>query len=378
LLDELVGGSRAAAWPLIRHDLGLTYGEVGLLLALPGLFGSALDPLIGLAGNTRRRAALFFAGGIAFAISAALSAAAIGFWTLLVALLIGNPATGAFVSLAQATLMDRDPAERDRNMARWTLAGSVGYVAGPVLVAGGIAVGLGWRGVLLGLAAAALPLTFAARRTTAVPSEPPPRPVRAFLAALGNRDVLRWLALLEAADLLLDVFHGFLALYLVDVAGVGPVEAALAVAVWTGAGLAGDAALLVVLRRANGFRYLRASALYALVAYAAFLGVPSLPIKLVLLALLGLLNSGWYALPKAGLYSALPGESGTAVAVAGIGGLVGACVPAALGFLAEEVGLGPTMWLLLLAPAALLAGVPRPLRCRDGRPRDRGRGRRGA
>lgn len=85
----------------------------------------------------------------------------------------------------------------------------------------------------------------------------------------------------------LDVFHGFLALYFVDVAGVGAVEAALAVAVWTG------------------------------------------------------------------------GESGTAVAVAGIGGLVGAGAPAGLGFLAETLGLGPTMWLLLLAPAALLLGVPR-------------------
>ena len=180
-------------------------------------------------------------------------------------------------------------------------------------------------------------------------------------AALRDRTVLRWLALLEAADLLLDVFHGFLALYFVDVAGAGAVEAALAVAVWTGAGLVGDAALLWLLRRVSGLRYLRASALAALAVYPAFLGIPSQPAKLVLLALLGLLNSGWYALPKAGLYSALPGESGTAVAVAGVGGLAGACVPAALGFLAQAVGLGPTMWLLLIAPLALVLGVPRRL-----------------
>jgi FSR family fosmidomycin resistance protein-like MFS transporter len=293
---------------------------------------------------------------VVFSVSTALSAVAIGFWTLLVALLIGNPAVGAFVSLAQATLMDRDPANRDRNMARWTLAGSVGYVAGPVLIAGAVAAGLGWRGVLLGLAVAALPLAFAARRVTGPPAESSRQP---FLAALRDRVVLRWLALLEAADLLMDVFHGFLALYLVDVAGAKPVEAALAVAVWTGAGLVGDAALLWLLRKVSGARYLRASALAALALYPAFLGIPSLPAKLVLLALLGLLNSGWYALPKAGLYSALPGQSGTAVAVAGIGGLAGACVPAALGFLAEAIGLGPTMWLLLIAPAALLAGVPR-------------------
>src|SRR5207237_7867207 len=131
-------------------------------------------------------------------------------------------------------------------------------------------------------------------------------PVRGFAAALRNREVLRWLALLEAADLLLDVFHGFVALYFVDVAGVGAVEAALAVAVWTGAGLVGDAALLWVLRRVSGFRYLRASALLALVAYAAFLGIPSLPAKLVLLAVLRLLNSGWCGIPTAGTCAALP------------------------------------------------------------------------
>ena len=328
------------------------------MLALPGLFGSALDPAIGLAGNTRRRGALVFLGGIGVAVSTALSGLAVGFWTLLVALLLGNPAVGAFVSLAQATLMDRDPANRDRNMARWTLAGSVGYVAGPVLIAGGVALGLGWRGVFVALAVAALPLAFAARRTIPPPAAAP-RPARAFRTALRNREVLRWLALLEAAGLLMDVFHGFLALYFVDVAGVSAVDAALAVAVWTGAGLVGDVALLWLLRRMSVLRYLRASALCAFVAYAAFLGIPSLPAKLALLALLGLLNSGWYALPKAGLYSALPGESGTAVAVAGIGGLAGACVPAALGFLAQTLGLGPTMWLLLIVPAALLVGVPR-------------------
>ena len=72
-----------------------------------------------------------------------------------------------------------------------------------------------------------------------------------------------------------------------------------------------------------------------------------------------MLNSGWYALPKAGLYAALPGRSGTAVAAAGIGGLVAAGVPAGLGVLAGQVGLGPVMWVLVLAPLALLVLTPR-------------------
>jgi FSR family fosmidomycin resistance protein-like MFS transporter len=359
LLDELVGGSRAAAWPLIRHDLHLSYPEIGLVLALPGLFGSALDPLIGLAGDTRRRGALMLAGGLFFALSAALSAVAIGFWSLLVALLIGNPATGAFVSLAQATLMDRDPAERERNMARWTVAGSVGYVVGPALIAAGVALGFGWRGVLVGLAVAAVPLALAVRSVPQLPAAEARPSAGSFMRAFRNREVLRWLALLEATDLLGDVFHGFLALYFVDVAGTGAVEAALAVAVWTAAAFIGDLALLPLLRRVSGRAYLRGSALAALAVYPLFLLAPSTLTKLLLLAALGLLNSGWYAIPKAGLYSALPGRSGTAVAVAGIGGLAGAVVPAALGFLAGSVGLAATMWLLLIAPLALLVLTPR-------------------
>jgi FSR family fosmidomycin resistance protein-like MFS transporter len=357
-----VGGTRAAAWPLIRDDLGLSYAEVGLVLAIPGFIGSALDPLIGVVGDTARRRALMLAGGLGFAFSAALTSAAVGFWTLLVALVIGNPATGAFVSLAQATLMDRDPEQRERNMARWTLAGSFGYVGGPVLLAGALWLGLGWRGIIAALALASLPLALATRclPLTAVADG---RSLREgfnhALASLRSREVLRWLAMLEAADFLLDVFHGYLALYFVDVARVDAGAAALGVATWTGAGLLGDWLLLWVLRRMRGRRYLRASALAALAVYPAFLLVPHYGTKLVLVALLGLLNSGWYALPKAGLYASLPGRSGAAVAVGGVGGLLGACVPLLIGFVATGVGLATTMWILLFAPVVLLLLVPR-------------------
>ena len=360
-MDELVGGVRAAAWPLIRSDLDLSYAEVGLVLGIPGLVGSALDPVIGVLGDTRRRRALLVWGGLVFALSAALSSVAVGFWSLLVALAIGNPATGAFVSLSQATLMDLAPGRRERNMAWWTLAGSFGYVGGPLLLAVGLAVGLGWRGSTLLLAVAAVPLALAARRL------PVPRAaagsvgrgLREALAALRRREVLRWLALLESADLMLDVFHGFLALYLVDVAGSGVVAASVAVAVWTGAGLVGDALLIPLLRRQPGRAYLRASALATLAVYPTFLLVPALSAKLALLAVLGLLNSGWYAIPKAGLYSALPGRSGAAVAVGGIAGIVAAAIPALLGALAGAAGLETAMWSLLLAPLALLILVPR-------------------
>lgn len=344
----------------MRDDLGLTYAEIGLALAIPGFVGSALDPLIGVFGDTARRRVVMVLGGSAFALSAVLVSASVGFWMLVVALVVANPASGAFVSLAQATLMDLAPAERERNMARWALAGSFGYVGGPLLLAVAVYVGAGWRAAVLALAFAAVPLVVAARRLPAAPSgTDTPGAWHHPFAALRRREVLRWLVLLEAADLLLDIFYGYLALYLVDVARTDAGIAAVGVAVWTGAGLFGDWLLLFVLRRVPGRRYLRASAVVTLAAYPAFLLIPGLELKLVLVAVLGLLNAGWYAIPKAGLYDALPGRSGAAVAVGGVAGLVGSVVPLVLGFVAGAVGLAPTMWILLLAPVALLALLPR-------------------
>ena len=146
--------------------------------------------------------------------------------------------------------MDVLPGERERSMARWTLAGAFGYVGGPLLLSAALWLGFGWRAALAGLAVVAVPLAVAARRTPQIaPSEPQSlaASIRSSLAALRRAEVLRWLATLEAADLLLDVFHGFLALYLVDVARLDPGAAAIGVAVWTGAGLLGDWLLLAVL-----------------------------------------------------------------------------------------------------------------------------------
>lgn len=361
LLDELVWGALTAAWPLLRHDLHLSYTQVGVALGLPAVIGCALDPLIGALGDTRWRHRVLLAGGAGVAVSFALIAVAPGFVVLLAALLLGYTAAGAFVSLAQASLVDLFPAARERAMARWTLAGSIGYVVGPLLVVTAGVTGAGWRGALGALAATSLVVAFSARSAPVTPAET--RPLRTALADVGRavrrKEVARWLATLEAADLLLDVFYGFLALYFVDVARTSPELAAGAVAVWTGAGLVGDAALLVVLRRVDGLAYLRVSAAAAFVVYPVFLLCDATALRLALVAALGLLNSGWYAIPQARLYGALPGRSGTAVAVGGLGGMAGAAIPIALGALAAAVGLDATMWALLAAPHALLVLVPR-------------------
>jgi MFS transporter, FSR family, fosmidomycin resistance protein len=362
LLDELVFGVREAAWPLIREDVDLSYAEIGLLLAIPNLVSAVVEPVIGILGDVWRRRVLIVGGGVAFAGALLGVAASESFLPLLLAFAVLYPASGAFVSLSQASLMDAEPARRELNMVRWTIAGSVGALAGPAAVSAVAFLALGWRPVFVGLAAAAAVLAMAAVR---VPS--PPATARGGLRgawrALRRRPVLRWLVLLETSDLLLDVFYGFLALYLVDEAGFSRGAGALALTVVVGAGLAGDFVLLRLLRRVSGLIYLRLSAVAAAGLFALFLLVPG-DLKLVPLAALGLATAGWYPILKARLYGELPGRSGLAMTLGSLMGPLGSAAPLAVGFVAEGAGLGAALWLLMLAPLSLLALSP----LRDPRP----------
>jgi MFS transporter, FSR family, fosmidomycin resistance protein len=352
---------REAAWPLIRRDLSLDYVAIGVLITVPAVVGSLVQPILGLLGDTGRRRALVLAGGVVFAISLLLLAAANGFVPLLVAFAILSPASGAFVSLAQATMMDGAPEDRDRAMAMWVLAGSFGVVAGPLLLAAALHLGSGWRAVMVALAALTVPVWLFALRIP-FPAGDGHRlrhVAREALRSLRRGAVWRWLILLEVTDLLGDVFLGFVALYFVDVAGATPVTAAVAVTVVAISGLVGDAVLVPLLRRVDGLRVLRWSAAMMLVAYPAFLLAPSVDAKLAVLSTLGALRAGWYAIPQARLFDEFHGSSGTAVAISDLGGLAARLVPIGIGLLAQRAGLGTAMWMLLAAPVALLVGLPR-------------------
>jgi len=362
-----------------------------VLLSAPNLLANLVEPAVGVLGDAWDRRALVRAGGVAFAAALLLVALGDGFLPLLAALTLLSPASGAFVGLSQATLMDVDPGARERNMARWALAGSVGMVGGPLVVGAATALGVGWRATFALLAVPAVLALIAisgswpagnwparnwparnwpagtphhGRHDTATRDRPPlgaalARGARDVAAALGRGEVLRWLILLELADLLLDVLHAYLALYFMDVVGTGGAGAGIAVAAWTGVGLLGDALLIPLLARVSGIRYLRASALMVLVAFPSFLLVRGIGAKLVLLALLGMLNAGWYAILKGRLYAAMPGRSATVMAVGNVFGLAGSLLPLTVGLVADRIGLAGAMWLLLLAPVALLVGLPR-------------------
>jgi FSR family fosmidomycin resistance protein-like MFS transporter len=183
---------------------------------------------------------------------------------------------------------------------------------------------------------------------------------RGALRELRRIEVLRWLVLLELADLMLDGLHGFLALYFADVANLGAARAGLIVALLSGVGLLGDLLLIPLLERVRGLSYLRFSALAMLVVFPAFLVAQGTGAKLALVALVALANTGWYPILKAQLYTALPQRSGAALALTNVAGLCGALLPYLLGLYAQRFGLAAMMWLLLAGPVVLLlCAVPR-------------------
>ncbi|MDD2696270.1 MAG: MFS transporter [Anaerolineales bacterium] len=368
-LDELTFGAREAAWPLLRSDLDLSYLQVGALISLPLLASNIIEPLLAILGNTWRRRALILGGGCLFAGVLAAVALSASFLPLLVAFALLAPASGAFVSLSQATLMDIQPERREVNMARWTFAGSLGVLLGPLCLGLASWLGWGWRGLFLAFAILAGGLTVTTWR------EPFPVvagqlfPDASALTALRDglreawrvmrrRHAARWLVLLQFSDLMLDVLLGFLALYFVEAAQVTPAQASLAVAVWSGAGLLGDFLIIPLLERVPGLRYLRWSVLLELVLFPVFLLAPGFTAKLVVLGLLGLFNAGWYAILQAQLYAALPGRSGTALAASNLAGAVGALLPLGVSLVAQRYNLQAAMWLLLLGPVALWFGLP--------------------
>jgi len=405
--DELVDGAKGATLPLIRHDLGLSYAQVGLLASVPLLVGGLLElPLGVLAGQGRRRRLAILGGGIFFMFTLLGMASARSFGVLLAAFVAFYPASGAFVSLTQAEIMDAWPDRQAQVMARWDLAGSAGAVAGPLLVTAVLAAGGGWRAGYLALAVLTAFVWLgtllrspagaghgaaghggtgqaAGRDADAGDRDEAGRGdreqaehgnreqaehgnreqaergawagrAREVLAALRDWGTLRWLLLIEVADLLVDVFTGFLALYLVDVAHLTPAVAALAIAVRLGAALAGDAVLVAVLERAGDLVVLRASAAAAAVLYPGFLLVPGTLPKLVVLAALSAATAPWYPLLQARLYGSLPGRSSVAVTLSSAAGLAGGLGPLAVGLAAQAFGLSWALAGLAVVPVAVL------------------------
>ena len=337
----------------------MSYAAIGLLLSAPAFAANLIEMPIGLLADSPRRTRLVLGGGLFF--TAALLAISLtpNFVSLLVAFAVLYPASGAFVALSQADLMDAAPERREQNMARWTLSGSIGALGGPALLAVALFAGIGWRGayvVCALIAAVALASRWVAPSPPHAEHHDGPgfrESVIAALRSLARRDVLLGLSLLEVSDLMRDVLTGYLALYFVDVLHQPVWFGAVVVAVRVASNLAGDLVSVNVLERVNGAAYVRVTAIAAAFAYAGVLLVPDVYAKLALIAMLSVLSAGWYPVLQARVYHALPGQSGALLAIGNVFRTITTPVALIIGLAAQRFGLGAALWFLIVSPIAL-------------------------
>ena len=379
--DEFNYAIDGAALPALRNDLGLSYAQVGVLLGLPHILGSVIEMVIMLLGDTPLRKKLIVGGGLMVCLSVVLVALSHSFSVLLVAMVIGFPASGAFVTLSQATLMDLNPGREPHMMARWTLFGSLGNLIGPLILAGGFAMAIGWRWAFFMLGGLALILTLAvglahlpSQGSNLKPDELP-APARPSFgrrvadtardlggnlkSALFNPALLRWTVLLLLSDLLLDILTSYLPLYFTDVVRMTTAQSSLMMSAVMLASLVSDIIVIPLLERLPGRSVVRVSAAVALVLYPLWLLAPWLWAKVLLALALKLSVLGWYPVLQGEAFAAVPGHSGTVMAINSLAGLLGGLIPWTIGLVAYQAGLPAAMWLLLLGPLSLVLFVPK-------------------
>jgi len=357
----------AVGAPDVQGEFGLGYGTAVLLLfGLPQLASFVLEPPIFLLADRVPRKPIVVGGlallGACFVVAGATASLPV----FALALAVAGPAGGAGVSLAQATLVDARPDERERILARWALMGTLGDLATPLLLAGLALLAMGWReafliagSLFLAYAAALLPCPFP---TIGEPDGMEPPPLRDTIrAALRSRRLLSWLLGVALCGMLDETLVAFAALRL-EALGADTAQRSLVLFCFMAGALAGLLAAERMLdASANPLRLLRRACALCAAFYLTWLLATGLMASALLLAGVGFFAAPLYPIAKAQAYRALPGQSGLVVASGQLFAPLELAVPLVLGLLADRFGLIVALTLLIAQPLGLLAlaRVPR-------------------
>jgi predicted MFS family arabinose efflux permease len=374
LFDELYSGVPTVGAAAIQRGFAISYQATAwVLLLAPSLISMAVEPVLFLLADRHPRKWFVCGGLFAMAAAALLAAAAPHPYVLAVALSIAFVAAGSGVALAQGTLMDAYPAERERVMARWMLLGLAGDLAAPALMAGLAAIALGWRSayvvVAIGVGVWALWLS---RLRFPAPTRPDdeeePGLLEALRTALANRRLLLWLFAATLCDMLDEILVVFASLHLRDQLGAGEVMRSAVLASFVIGGAGGLALADRLMRRIAPLRLLLGASLICAAAYLAWIAAPSPVPSAVLLALVGAAAAPLYPITVAQAYAALPGRSGAVNAAGSVFTPLTLALPWVLGWIADRAGTGAALLALVTQPIGLaLIALAVSWRGREGR-----------
>ena len=125
--------------------------------------------------------------------------------------------------------------------------------------------------------------------------------------------------------------------------------------------LTADADLEVLARGTPALMVVGCLATFAAVWIEKGMGliIPGFIPKMIAIVFVNFCNTGWYPILQGRLYSNLPGQSASIMAIGAVTTPIAKFFPFLIGLVADRFGLHNAMWILLLAPIALLIGLPR-------------------
>jgi hypothetical protein len=306
----------------------------------------------------------------------------------LAALAVYGPASGLGTNLSESALVAAEVGpgrgRAETVLARWALAGALGDLLAPTALAASVALGLGWRGALVAVAAlVAVQAALAARAGpapepaaeplpadgTAEPAaEPLPADATSEPAAIGSlRDAVRaasgcprlagWSLAAAACALMDEVLVAFGALWLAEHVGAGAAERAAVLGAFVAGTIAGAALLERVAARFRPSTLLAVSGVGCAAAYGAWLAAGSWLASAIALAVAGAFAAAHHPLLRARAFAAMPERPHVVLAAGALFGSVELAIPLLVGAVADRAGLLAAMLVLLAQPAAVLLGA---------------------
>ena len=359
-VDETVAFLPFGALEPLRRDLDLSYTQGAALLALyPGI--GVVGGVFGVLADRHSRRMIAAGGALGYAAGLLLFAAGTNFPMLVAAIALMGFAGDAMVRATDVALVDVAGDRIELAVARGTLLGTVGDLAGPALLAACLATGLGWRAAFVaagvgmaayGLLVASQPLPAPSRSSRAA-SEAGSQPRGEVVAVLRDRRVFRLGLLAALVDVFDEPFLAFAIAYLVTTRGLAPGVAALT----AGVGLAGGVAAAAWASRAERSEITPSVVTTLLVGGVGAIVLGSHPVVAALGAagVGAAVNLAWISL-EARVLTLRPGQAGTTSAVVSAVGQVAILVPLGAGVVADGAGV-TTALLLYLAMAVVFAVV---------------------
>jgi FSR family fosmidomycin resistance protein-like MFS transporter len=319
----------------------------------------AVEPPLLAIAHGRRERPLRTAGLALMALATAAAALAPSYGLLLAALAIYGPASGLGTSLAESALVSAHPGRTEAILARWSLLGLLGDLLAPAALAASVALGLGWRGALLAVAAFAAAQAALARRAPTSPSPPGGGSSlrEALRAAASCPRLVGWSLAAVPCCLLDEVLVSFGALWLAGHLGAGPAERAAILTAGVVGGIGGAALLERLAARLRPSTLLAVSGLGCAVAYASWLAARTWIASALALAVTGAFAAAHHPLLRARAFAAMPDRPHVVLAAGSLFGALELAAPLLVGAVADGAGVLAAMLLLALQPAAVVAAA---------------------